>query len=299
MFIDFFSPLYMTFKDPSFYFLKFHHPLSFDLKIRCFCGSSRYTSFMMFDKAAIYKCVDCGLMQTYPFISLSKQNDKAQALASPEWAIRLRKRWVKKDIRIVQRYKAENERLKVLEIGFGDGLFLKEVKAKGWEAYGVELNSANCKYAQEVLGLSGIYNEELQKLCFPEANFDVAVLTHVLEHIELLKETLSEIMRILKPSGILFISTPNIQGLFIKISGLRKFLKSMIENSGHVWHFTPKTLRQLISNSGFQILKLSLGSMHHGNFSPSPKGLIKFAILIFAKVFNMGDNILLVARKPK
>jgi len=56
-----------------------------------------------------------------------------------------------------------------------------------------------------------------QKLPYQDASFDLVTCTEVIEHIEHYRETLREMFRILKPGGVLVVSTPNILNLKIPI----------------------------------------------------------------------------------
>ena len=94
---------------------------------------------------------------------------------------------------------------RVLEIGFGDGSFLKALAGRGWDAYGIDVSDEAVKMAWHK-GLEATKGELLD--CgLKDSLFDLVVLRHVLEHIRNPVETLVEIRRVLKPNGTLYMLT--------------------------------------------------------------------------------------------
>ena len=141
---------------------------------------------------------------------------------------------------------------RILDIGCGDGFFLKYLKERGWKAYGVEPGEVGSRYARDVLGIE-VFTGNLEDANFPDSWVDAASLYAVFEHLPDPIKTLKEIKRILKPSGILFISVPNFGGLESRIFRGRWL---GIKAPTHLYHFTPITLSQIIKKTGFQLLEI-------------------------------------------
>ena len=80
---------------------------------------------------------------------------------------------------------------KHLDIGCGDGYFLKRSKCK--EGYGID----------KFLG-----SETTDTLPFPNNTFDYVTMLAVIEHLHSVKPLIKEISRVLKPKGRLIITTP-------------------------------------------------------------------------------------------
>jgi len=95
-----------------------------------------------------------------------------------------------------------------------------------------------------------IFNGELNDAKFPSNFFDVIVMNHVLEHLFNPKETLQEVSRILKPDGLLIIGIPNIDSYAARVFG--KYWSAM-EIPRHLYHFSVKTLKLLLSENNFEI----------------------------------------------
>jgi 2-polyprenyl-3-methyl-5-hydroxy-6-metoxy-1,4-benzoquinol methylase len=98
--------------------------------------------------------------------------------------------------------------LKVLEIGFGNGLFLRYANEKGWEVHGVEANSELVENALQA-GFVAIGPTELSRL--EVASYDLIVAFDVLEHISANEAVsfLGDLLRLLKKGGQLIARFPN------------------------------------------------------------------------------------------
>lgn len=140
---------------------------------------------------------------------------------------------------------------RLLDIGCSNGAFVYSSLRCGWDAIGVELNSESAKFAEK-LGLN-VYNVELSKLSFPSGHFSAITMWQVLEHLSDPKRVLREAARILKPGGILAVSTPNIRGIGWKL--LHEDWEA-IAPKVHINLFDSKSLEKLVVNCGFKTRKI-------------------------------------------
>lgn len=97
---------------------------------------------------------------------------------------------------------------KLLEIGCGDGAFLKNMQLLGWIVQGIEPDHLAVAEARKS-GLP-IIEGVLTENTFDENSFDAITLHHVIEHLHDPLSVIRNCYRILKPNGILSIVTPNI-----------------------------------------------------------------------------------------
>jgi SAM-dependent methyltransferase len=137
---------------------------------------------------------------------------------------------------------------RLLEIGCVQGdLLYAAARSRRWEATGIDLNLDALDYARG-RGLD-VHFGTVEELSFPDAHFDACVLWHVLEQIRFPERTLTEVRRILRRGGALFISVPNIAHPKARHDGINwKYL-----GPGHLWYFTPSTLRDFVEQMGFRV----------------------------------------------
>tara|TARA_B100001123_G_C15291794_1_gene1017721 strand:+ start:1531 stop:2274 length:744 start_codon:yes stop_codon:yes gene_type:complete len=142
----------------------------------------------------------------------------------------------------------------LLDIGCGTGLNANYLKEKGYEIYGIDVSQIAIDKFNEK-GFKGKIMDISQTLDFKENFFDVVFASEVIEHISYTEGFLKEIKRILKPKGILYISTPNSSFWPYRILSLLGFTLSQVQHKGHVRFFNKKSLLKIFKDNKFQIEK--------------------------------------------
>lgn len=98
----------------------------------------------------------------------------------------------------------------ILDVGCGSGYFIGEFHGKGYRhLYGIEPDGA--LLANIPAGIAKIHHDKAGAMSFPDATFDAVFVYGVLHHlqgVEGYSEALSEMDRVLKPRGFLFIMEP-------------------------------------------------------------------------------------------
>jgi SAM-dependent methyltransferase len=149
---------------------------------------------------------------------------------------------------------------RILDLGCGAGWFLREMRDKGWDAYGVEINSTAAGLGRSKAGLN-IFAGTLQQARFPSEFFEYVRANHSFEHISCPSETLEEVWRIMRPGGRLLIGVPNVGGLNAR------FFKEYWWYLGapvHPYTYSAKTLPQLLRKHHFEIMKVTYNSDYTG-----------------------------------
>lgn len=96
---------------------------------------------------------------------------------------------------------------KLLDVGCGNGRFLRTMRSMGWNTYGVEFNKNSVDFCRST-HLS-VHHGDLASAHFESESFDVITVRHVIEHIPAPNVFMRELAKLLKPGGQLFIETPN------------------------------------------------------------------------------------------
>lgn len=153
----------------------------------------------------------------------------------------------KKILSHIKSFLSDNSRL--LDIGCSYGLFLKLARGEGLQVYGVELSKDACRYCRDTLGLN-VYCGDVKDIDFPENYFDVITAIEIIEHMQSPNDFIFKIHKILKPGGVLYLVTPNIESFSAKLIGYRWWSYRRM----HLYYFSKSTLYQFLERNGFLAL---------------------------------------------
>lgn len=201
--------------------------------------------------------------------------------------------------------------LRLLDIGCSSGLFLDQARRAGYNVAGAELSPETSAFARDHFGLP-VHQGDWRDGGYADGNFDVVTLFDVIEHLPDPMAELRAIMRLLKPGGLLLQSTPNIDGLFPRLSyrlAHRLDYWPHPEPPHHLFQFSAQTLAAMTVKAGYQVtrsdltaiqLGYSFGTPHSWRISPK---LLPYAALfaptaVIGKWIGQGDWLYLAARKP-
>jgi 2-polyprenyl-3-methyl-5-hydroxy-6-metoxy-1,4-benzoquinol methylase len=132
----------------------------------------------------------------------------------------------------------------------------------GYEIYGIDLNPNQSvdEVTRHKIPLKKC-NLDWDAIPFPNGKFDAVVFTQVLEHLNYWKldDVFEEIKRVLKPGGILVLSTPNLACLenriFLLLGGI-KYLGGGIIPPAHAREYTLQEIVQIVQKNGFKLKSL-------------------------------------------
>lgn len=136
---------------------------------------------------------------------------------------------------------------RILDVGCGEGLFLRVAQANGWEVTGVELSPQAAAMAREALP-GRIHQGTLRQADLPPAAFDVVSMFDVIEHFHDPVTELAEVHRLLKPGGVLCLLTPDCGSLPARLMGRFWFEVKPLE---HLYYYSRRTVGLLLERTGF------------------------------------------------
>jgi len=148
-------------------------------------------------------------------------------------------------LRLLRRYRPGG---RLLDVGCAFGAMLQSAAGAGYEPFGVELNPAAVEKAGR--HCQNVHCGRLSEARYDDEMFDVVTMTDFLEHVRDPLATLAEARRVMKPGGVLLITTPNSGSPLAKLLG-RRWIHYKLE---HLFYFNRRTLRRLLG--GFEILRI-------------------------------------------
>jgi len=141
-----------------------------------------------------------------------------------------------------------------LDVGCGNGNFLKESQKKGFKVYGVDLNKGRIKIAKEKFGIKNVYTMGFDKFVeyAKEKNlkFDVITFFDVLEHQDDPKSFIKMTKKLLKLGGWVVGGVPNRERFWAKRD--RETVSGGDFPPHHLLWLNRRSIKNLLSLNGFE-----------------------------------------------
>lgn len=151
---------------------------------------------------------------------------------------------------------------RILEIGCGaghTGWALKQGQ-KAMEVIGIELSEEAAFMAKRRIDLVLTGNVEEMILPFEKEQFDFIILGDVIEHLVDPWRIIHVLMEVLKPSGRIIATIPNVRNWKVVIplvcKGQWHYQDWGLLDKGHIRFFTKESMRALFEKSGLQLIEI-------------------------------------------
>jgi SAM-dependent methyltransferase len=234
------------------------------------CETDHWREFLIADDMytgapyRILRCDRCGLAKTAgeePHASAKAyvyggSFDAGKRFGPMQWALR-----AFRNSRVSRIVAAKPGR--ALDVGCGDGSFLKALARQGWDVSGTELSESIATTACTDLG-KRVRVGAVHEIGFPAASFDLVTFWHVLEHLEDPKHALAEASRLLKADGQIVVAVPNIDSWQARVFG-SDWLH--LDVPRHRWHFSPQTLSAIAGQCELRVECVRHFSLEYGPFA--------------------------------
>jgi len=141
----------------------------------------------------------------------------------------------------------------VIDVGCGTGYGCKIFAEKATIVYGIDHDKEAISYCKQKYPAPNITYIEMDiNSTVLDRQFDIATAFQVIEHIQNLSKFIERLKQIVKPNGVIFISTPNV----------KQPQKGKVQNPFHFNEMNYVQFRKLISDnfSSFEILGVAYGT---------------------------------------
>jgi len=147
---------------------------------------------------------------------------------------------------------------KLLDVGCGDGRFLRYAKEQGFEVWGIDFDKKSVENVKRNLGIDTVFAMSLEEFYeyAKEKNlkFDVITFFEVLEHQDKPREFLEMVKGLLKEGGYIAGSVPNRERLFVEMDWKDYFHWDYPPH--HFLRFSKSSLEKALNFSGFIDVKV-------------------------------------------
>ena len=147
----------------------------------------------------------------------------------------------------------------ILDVGCGSAWFLKAMQRRGWDCYGVDFSANAIASAKKGNDLT-LFCDGFEEAPLAQGSFDAITFWQSFEHMPDPKKTLEKAHTLLRDSGVLFISVPNVESIEARM-GLTCWFG--FELPRHKFLFSKKTLTRALEESGFTVRSLAMNSLEY------------------------------------
>jgi SAM-dependent methyltransferase len=157
----------------------------------------------------------------------------------------------------------------VLELGCGTGYFTSELVRSGAEIVAIDVSPDLLQLARAQHSAPNV-RYELQNayaMSYPDASFDSVVGSSVLHHLEI-QPALREIHRVLKPSGSIFFTEPNMLNPQIAVQKNVPWVKRKLGDSPDETAFFRWPLCRSLEKNGFREIRIEPFDFLHPALAP-------------------------------
>ena len=236
------------------------------------CGGREFHPFVAVGSHAVVRCAGCALGLTNP----QPSDAELAAIYGPDYVL------VENDpageAMVLRSKRATADHYldllaaagvapsgQLLEIGCGAGNFLLQAARRGFAVTGVEYSPFAAERARKNLSTAlpvaeapawGVLHGEIGVLAAERDVYNVCVLCDVIEHVRDPDAFLREVLRLLRPGGVLLVVTPSLDSWSARLLGARW----MEFKAEHLFYYAPSTITRQLERAGFGQVKLRRGT---------------------------------------
>ncbi len=195
-----------------------------------------------------------------------------------------------------------DRRPRLIDVGCSRGDFVAAATASAFDAEGVE-PAPQIAAAARAAGRK-VHTGLLEEQQFADAQFDAVSLFEVVEHLRAPLVLMRECRRILRPGGVMLLSTGNAASWTARVMKARWDYFQTEKDAGHVSFFNPRSIALLAERTGFEVAAIVTSRVRFAEKSDLrglAYGVTKLAaeaLALPARFYGRGHDMLVYLRNP-
>ena len=212
---------------------------------RCLlCQSHRLRTLRGYESARLVRCGECRFVFSGAVPTAAELREHYETYGRDDYLSPLTARRYHE---LLDRFEPARVNNRILDVGCGVGHFPGIARERGWDVYGTELTDRAVKLCARK-GIT-MHQGALDPSNYRPDFFDIITSIETIEHMNNPVEDASRMAAVLRPRGLLYLTTPNFNSLS------RRLLKgrwNIIEYPEHLSYYTPATITALLRGCGFE-----------------------------------------------
>ena len=300
-------------------------PVSVQLQIlsKCpLCGEAKKKALFPLKESTLYECQVCRLRYLDPCLSEAAMKSAYESSHSLTRLHSFHEGYYeygdleqesqtladfRRGLEILEKYVKRQETPSILDVGFGNGLFLALALKRGWRVQGVDHNAQNVELARRKFSLN-FKQVDLEDYENEGFLYDVISFWDVIEHLPDPHRVLKKAASLLKPGGLILAAVPNDRSfLTLAASGLYGLSFGKIKKGieivyllEHVAYYRSETLSLLFKRNGFEKRESFFTSTDLAKYRLSAVDQFLASVLLGAgKLTGLQNRLVAVFQKSK
>jgi SAM-dependent methyltransferase len=244
------------------------------------CAAALDPTDILLPEGPLLRCGECG--QLVSQIGAAAHARSMQAFDAPEFnrptdrgTVRGRQVAHRRLARVVRLLGKPPAQCRLVDVGCSRGAFVVFAHELGFAAEGVE--PAPHIAAEARAAGRNVKTGLLEDQSYPDASFDCLTLFEVIEHLPAPLRLLGECRRILKPGGVLLLSTGNGESWTARVLKGRWDYFRIEKDAGHVSFFNPRSLALAGERAGFSVARIDTARLRLAEKEDVPAALYAIA----------------------
>jgi SAM-dependent methyltransferase len=216
------------------------------------CGPGPAAPRHAFPPFAVVTCESCSLAFLSPRLVAPRMMELYQEASywdsevggrGYDEYLEVRGNWIRTFQRRLREIAPHCSPARVLDVGCGPGFFVEAAREAGWDAWGIDPSAYAVALARRTLG-DRVAVGVVEESGHDRESFDLLTAFDAFEHVYEPPRFLEAAHGLLRPGGVLAITTPDVTSLLARVSG-RRWVSFKIPE--HVYYWSPATIRKVLA----------------------------------------------------
>ncbi|HUT35639.1 MAG TPA: methyltransferase domain-containing protein [Planctomycetota bacterium] len=170
--------------------------------------------------------------------------------------------WHQRKLELVRTLARPRAGMRALDVGCGSGVVAHFLAEQGAVVDAVDTNEEALRFARAQFAMADLrfHLGPANEMAFADESFDLIVCMELIEHLPARQvvDLLGLVRRLLRPEGVLLVTTPNYQSLWPAIEWLMDALRLSPPMRGrqHVTRFTAERLERVLRAAGLAVRRV-------------------------------------------